>query len=78
MSEVVVTSSNSAVVVNRDTSKIILSGQLGPPGRSEVSLMEDVDLTNLQDGGILVYAQNIAKWQATNLLEKQIMNGGFF
>jgi hypothetical protein len=38
----------------------------------------DVDLSGLNDGGILVYNNSINKWEATNELTKQQMDGGFW
>lgn len=38
--------------------------------------LEDIDLTGLEDGSVLVYSETIAKWQSTRLLEKQIIECG--
>lgn len=38
----------------------------------------DVDTTNLVDGSILIYDDNINKWVAATELEKQTMDGGFY
>ena len=43
---------------------------------NEVSKLRDVDLTNLQDGAVLVYSANSLKWEATTILEKQTVEGG--
>lgn len=58
---------------------IIVTGMIGPPGPSAtISGSGDVDLTGLTNGATLVYSSGTQKWQATNQLENQIMNGGFF
>jgi hypothetical protein len=38
--------------------------------------LEDIDLTNLQDGSVLVYSAESAKWESTRLLEKQTIECG--
>lgn len=43
---------------------------------NEVSKLRDVDLTNLQDGSLLIYSSSSSKWEASTLLEKQVVEGG--
>lgn len=43
-----------------------------------INEMTDIDVTNLEDGSVLVYSTNLGKWEATRTLEKQIINGGNF
>ena len=74
---VIVTDTNT-VTVEVGTPTIVLAGAMGPPGASSLTNMEDVDASNLQDGGILVYAQATQRWTATNTLEQQILEGGQF
>lgn len=74
---VVVTDTNT-VTIEVGTPTVVLAGAMGPPGASELSAIADVDVTNLQDGGILVYAQATQRWTATNTLERQILEGGQF
>lgn len=74
---VVVTDTNT-VTIEVGTPTVVLAGAMGPPGASELGSMADVDVTNLQDGGILVYAQATQRWTATNTLERQILEGGQF
>lgn len=38
----------------------------------------DVDLSDLEDGSVLVYKQNTAKWTSTRLLEQQYIEAGQF
>lgn len=42
----------------------------------EVSKLDDVDMTGLDDGSVLVYSTASSKWEATNLLEKQTVECG--
>ena len=41
-----------------------------------VSELTDLDLSNLQDGSVLVYSINSGKWESTILLEKQTVECG--
>jgi hypothetical protein len=74
------TSSETLTVVQEQTNPVIVvGGIMGPPGpSSNVSGSSDVDITGLQDGSMLVYNAASSKWQATTLLEKQVINAGFF
>lgn len=88
MTEVVVTQSGQTSVVqdqkvNRVVTedkppRVITSGMMPPPAVNNLMTSGDVDVTNLQDGGILVYSASTNKWTATNLLEKQIFEAGQF
>ena len=42
----------------------------------EISKLDDVDMTGLDDGSVLVYSTANSKWEATNLLEKQTVECG--
>ncbi len=76
---VVVESTSSVVTRVSETSTIIAGGIMGPPGLSKsFSESSEVDLTNLQDGSTLIYSTSSGKWQASTLLEKQVINAGFF
>lgn len=66
-------------VVTEDTPpRVITSGMMPPPAVNALKTSADVDITNLQDGGILVYNMSTNMWTATNLLEKQIFEAGQF
>ena len=54
---------------------LIIAGVIGPTSNS-ISTMEDVDVVNLADGGLLIYSSSTNKWTAGNLLEKQIIESG--
>ena len=47
-------------------------------GRASIADIEDVDLTTygLYDGYVLVYDHISKKWQSTNYLDRQIVDGG--
>lgn len=79
MTQVIVTSPNNNVITA--TEKIgttIITGLLGPPGKNELSTMNDVDISSLVTGSILVYNQTNQKWVSTTTLEDQYLNGGNF
>lgn len=38
----------------------------------------DVDLSDLEDGSVLVYRESTEKWVATRTLEQQYINAGHF
>jgi hypothetical protein len=40
--------------------------------------MTDIDLTNLTNGGLLVYQTLVQKWVATTTLDAQNMEGGYY
>lgn len=69
----------TTVVQNIENTTVVVGGIMGPPGASGlITASADVDVTNLQDGSVLVYNTEAAKWQAAQILEKQIINAGFF
>jgi hypothetical protein len=43
-----------------------------------VEALEDVNLTNLTNGSVLVYQTSTSKWNATTLLDQQTMEAGEF
>lgn len=71
----IITENNNTVIVENENNYAIVAGVIGPSSSSIGSMM-DVDLTNLSDGSILVYDNNIYKWSATRLLNKQIVESG--
>ena len=92
MSTVVLNSEGSPVVIQEETVTIVsytdiptyvVTGIQGPPGPSgavnaTISNLNDVDVSTLLDGSVLVYSSSANRWQATTTLEKQYFNGGFF
>jgi len=86
--EVIVTQSNNTSVVQEQLvnrvvtddkpARIITSGMMPPPVVNSISASGDVDLSQLQDGGVLIYNTATNMWKATNLLDKQIFEAGQF
>ena len=72
-------SETNTVVQTVETPTVIVGGIMGPPGlSSNVSTSGDVDITTIQDGSLLIWSSTDNKWQAKTLLEKQVINAGFF
>ena len=88
MTDVIVTESDKSTVVQRqevhnvvvDDKKatIVVTGMMPPPAASTITNSADIDISGLQDGGMLIYNAATQKWVATNLLEKQIFEAGQF
>jgi hypothetical protein len=78
MTQVVVTDLGKTVVANVEVTKVITSGMMPPNTVGTITNSSDVDVSALQDGGILIYNAATNKWTATNLLEKQIFEAGQF
>lgn len=56
-------------------------GPIGPrglPGPNLINTASDVDVADLGDGSVLVYATDVGKWKSTKLLEKQTLEGGHY
>lgn len=69
----------NTVVQTQDTPTVVVGGIQGPPGPAgNISASSDVDITGLQDGSALIWSAASNRWQATTLLEKQVINAGFF
>jgi len=69
----------NTVIQTTETPTIVVGGIVGPPGTNGVlSGSSDVDISNLQDGSTLIWDVASGKWLASKLLEKQIINAGFF
>lgn len=43
---------------------------------NQLTLLKDVDVTNLTDGSVLVYSSSTLKWEAVTILSKQTIEGG--
>jgi hypothetical protein len=68
---------NPNIIVKRKSDPKILINQ------SETTLknigdLSDVDLTNLEDGSLLIYNLSTQKFVASRILEKQEIDGGEF
>jgi len=44
----------------------------------DIKELKGVDVSNLEDGAVLVYEQSTDEFVATKTLQKQIINGGNF
>mgnify|MGYP000438527480 CR=1 FL=1 len=50
-----------------------IKSSIAPSNTGELT---DIDLTNLEDGSVLVYSTNSGKWKSTTVLKKQTVEGG--
>lgn len=78
MTQVVVTDLGKTVVANVQVTHVVTSGMMPPNTVGNITNSSDVDISGLQDGGILVYNAATNKWVAGNLLDKQIFEAGQF
>ena len=76
--EVIVTEKNNQVVIERKEPQVVVAGLMGPAGATTIQALNDVDLTNLTNGGLLVYQTLVQKWVATTTLDAQNMEGGYY
>jgi hypothetical protein len=77
--EQVTISQTETIVVDSDTSVTVVTGLMGPPGTViNLSQVPDIDVTNLQNGSLLVYSTAASKWQATTTLDNQTLEAGQF
>jgi hypothetical protein len=83
--EVIVTDKNNTVVLDKSQaqivrevvqSNVIVAGMIGPSGPIAINAMLDVDISNLQNGSLLIFSNVTNKWTAGNLLEQQIVESG--
>ena len=73
----------SIIAGNASQPTIILSGIMGPKGSdgavaSTMDALSDVDLTNLQEGSLLIYSTSQSKWFSSNVLNNQVLEAGQF
>ena len=74
-------SNQSAKVVSvntQGTSEVVAVGVQGPAGPAFINAAEDVDVSNLENGSVLVYKSSSLKWTATRTLEQQNLEGGHY
>jgi len=75
----IVTEKNNTVVVNNEQPTVIIAGMIGPQsGVTTLEGLSNVDITNLVNGGLLVYQTSVQKWVATTTLDAQNMEGGYY
>lgn len=89
MSDIVVTSDSNTVLVDTSVvqtvvtaestaSTTVVTGIMGPPGASTIAQLTDINKTGLVNGATLVYNANSLNWDATRLLDNQILEAGQF
>lgn len=69
------------VVSQIETREVIVTGLLGPKGdrgASTIAELEDVNLSSLTSGSVLVYDANTQKWISKTLLNQQQIDCGEF
>jgi hypothetical protein len=76
----------SVLIISTDEPQVIIAenepgpqGIQGPAGESglvPLSQLEDVDVSNLTNGSLLVYSDQSSTWVATTLLENQRIESG--
>lgn len=75
--QAVVTDKNNTVVVESKQQVVVLSGPIGPQNViGGIADLSDIDISNLQNGGILIYNTTTQKWTAGNLLNQQVIESG--
>ena len=74
----VVVDNNQTVVVQDSGTKVIVTGIMGPRGTTTIQALDDIDLSNLQNGSLLIYSTAASKWQASTLLDSQTLEAGQF
>jgi hypothetical protein len=66
-------------ITEEESTTVTTVGEQGLTGSTgSITDITDVDATNKENGSVLVYKTNTAKWTATRLLEEQEMNGGHY
>jgi hypothetical protein len=73
---VIQTEKHNTVVVRTETPKTIVTGMMGPPGKSTMAGLEDVDMSTLTAGSILIYNTQTERWTSTTLLNQQVVDSG--
>lgn len=76
--QTIVQHESQAVVTESKQPQVIVTGIMGPAGARTFAEMSDMDLSDLSDGGVLVYNQTNQKWTSTTLLNKQTVDCGQF
>lgn len=75
---IIVEKTQETVVIDNDIVTIISTAEQGPPGVTRINYADDVDITNLENGSVLVYSGSSEKWVATRLLENQSVESGHY
>lgn len=75
---VIVEKTQETIVIDNDVVTVITSAEQGPPGVTRISQADDVNVSNLENGSVLVYSGSSEKWVATRLLENQSVESGHY
>jgi hypothetical protein len=73
-----VASTRDRISVMVKPKQTVLVNQSSLIAAKRLSDLLDVDVSNKQDGSLLIYDENEQKFLASTLLEKQNINGGHF
>ena len=76
MTTAIVTDKHNTVVVRTESPKVVLTGIMGPPGKTTLTALDDVDTSQLNSGSLLVYNTQSQKWISTILLNQQVVDSG--
>lgn len=79
--EKVLVTETQVVVSQPETREVIVTGLLGPKGdrgASTIADLEDVNLSSLTSGSVLVYDTSTQKWISKTLLNQQQVDCGEF
>lgn len=79
--EKVLVTETQVVVSQPETREVIVTGLLGPKGdrgASTIAELEDVNLSSLTSGSVLVYDASTQKWISKTLLNQQQVDCGEF
>jgi hypothetical protein len=83
---IIVTELNNAVVIEKkepvvvssqSQTKVVVGGMIGPT-TTTLKGLQDLDLTQLSAGSLLVYNAGTEKWTATTMLDQQVFESGQF
>lgn len=75
---------NTIIVESAGATTVVTVGEQGPSGPAgqagiqNISQANDVDVSNLENGSVLVYSGSSEKWIATRLLENQSLESGHY
>lgn len=76
--QAIITEKNNTVIVEHKQPQVIVAGMIGPQGVTTIEGLQNVDISNLTDGALLVYKSLVQKWVATTTLDAQNMEGGYY
>lgn len=83
MTDIIVETKTDTVVIQEDTTTVIITaGAQGPSGAqgpaTNIGDAPDVDLTDLQNGSLLIYSAQEQKWVANTQLTNQSLESGHY